>query len=82
MHSSRFASSARHSCSYNLPGKLWKSLAKHRGTALLEKKFLIDVKTVAMVDSTGALGERWNATTNQAGNPGLVNAKYKKHEMA
>ncbi len=38
-----------------------------------------------MVDSTGASGDRWNATTNQPDNPGLMNAeqsKNRKHEMA
>ena len=35
------------------------------------RQFVIDVKTVAMVDSNGQVGERWNARMGQYDNPGL-----------
>jgi hypothetical protein len=49
------------------------------------KQFVIDVKTVAMVDSNGKWGERWNAQMAQYDNPGMSHAeqeKYRKHELA
>ena len=49
------------------------------------KAFVIDVKTVAMVDSSGSWDERWNAQTAAFDNPGLAAAeaqKYRKHEAA
>ena len=47
------------------------------------KQFVLDVKTVAMVDSNGAWRERWNAQAHQFDNPGMIvaeQAKYRKHE--
>ena len=52
-----------------------------QGQGCSRKQFVLDVKTVAMVD--GNLGERWNANTNQFDNPGMLDAeqtKYRKHE--
>jgi hypothetical protein len=48
---------------------------KAQGHCCSRKQFVIDVKTVALVDSTGAWVDLWNATTNQHDNPGLVNAE-------
>ena len=48
------------------------------------RQFVIDVKTVAMVDGNGVWGERWNSATNQHDNPGMLVAeqtKYRKHEV-
>ncbi len=48
------------------------------------KQFVIDVKTVSMVDSNGAWQERWNAQANKYDNPGMnaaEEAKYWKHEL-
>ena len=47
-------------------------------------QFVLDVKTVAMVGGHGDWGERWNSTTNQHDNPGMLVAeqtKYRKHEF-
>jgi hypothetical protein len=58
---------------------------KVQGHCSSRTQFVIDVKTVAMVDSNGVWGDQWNDTMNQHDNPGLVNAeqtKYQKHEMA
>ena len=55
--------------------------AQGHGTA--RKNFVIDVKTVAMVDGNGVWDERWNTATSQHDNPGLLTAeqtKYRKHE--
>jgi len=46
------------------------------------KQFVIDVKTVSMVDGNGAWQERWNAQANKYDNPGMnaaEQAKYRKH---
>ncbi len=57
------------------------------GYGCSRKQFVIDVKTVqvAMVDSNGQYGERWNALMGQYDNPGLSapeQEKYRKHELA
>jgi hypothetical protein len=54
-----------------------------QGHGSSRKQFVIDVKTVAMVDGTGVRGERWNSAANQHDNPGILAAeqtKYRKHE--
>ena len=54
-----------------------------QGQECSRKQFVIDVKTVAIVDSNGDWGERWNSRTNQHDNPGMIAAeqtKYRKHE--
>ena len=54
-----------------------------QGQGCSRKQFVLDVKTVAMVDGNGNWGEKWNANTNQFDNPGMVDAeqtKYRKHE--
>ncbi len=38
-------------------------------------QFVIDVKTVAMVDGHGDRGERWNSNTNQHDDPGMLAQK-------
>ncbi len=56
-----------------------------QGYGCSRKQFVIDVKTVAMVDSNGQWGERWNARLGQHDNPGMSAAeqeKYRKHELA
>ncbi len=55
------------------------------GHGYARKEFVIDVKTVAVVDSNGHWGERWNARKGQHDNPGMLAAeqtKYRKHELA
>ena len=55
--------------------------ARHHAS---RKQFVIDVKTVSMVDSNGAWQERWNAHANKYDNPGMnaaEEAKYRKHEL-
>ncbi len=39
---------------------------------------MIDVKTVAMVDSNGQWGERWNARMGHYDNPGMSNVEQEK----
>jgi hypothetical protein len=54
-----------------------------QGQGSSRKQFVIDVKTVAMVDGNGVWGERCNSTANQHDNPGMLAAeqtKYRKHE--
>ena len=54
-----------------------------QGHCSSRKQFVIDVKTVVMVDGTGVWGERWNSAANQYDNPGMLAAeqtKYRKHE--
>jgi hypothetical protein len=55
------------------------------GHGYARKQFVIDVKTVALVDGNGDWGERWNSRTGQHDNPGMLAAeqtKYRKHELA
>jgi hypothetical protein len=55
------------------------------GHGYAREQFVIDVKTVAVVDSNGIWGERWNARQGQHNNPGMLAAKQtknKKHELA
>jgi hypothetical protein len=54
-----------------------------QGHGSARKQFVIDVKTVAMVDGNGVWDERWNHVTGQHDNPGLLTAeqtKYCKHK--
>ncbi len=54
------------------------------GHGYARKQFVIDVKTVAIVDSNGDWRERWNARDQQHDNPGMLLAeqiKYRKHEL-
>ena len=54
-----------------------------QGHGSARKQFVIDVKTVAMVDGNGVWDERWNPATSHHDNPGLLTAeqtKYRKHE--
>ena len=54
-----------------------------QGQGCSRKQFVLDVKTVAMVDGNGNWGEKWNANTNQFDNSGMLDAeqiKYRKHE--
>ena len=54
-----------------------------QGQGCSRKQFVLDVKTVAMVDGNGNWGERWNTDTNKYVNPGMLDAeqaKYRKHE--
>jgi hypothetical protein len=47
------------------------------------KQFVLDLKTVAMVDGKGVWDERWNPATGHHDNPELLTAeqiKYRKHE--
>ncbi len=51
-------------------------------TAFCRRQFDLDVKTVAMFDGHGDWGERWNSTTSQHDNSGMLVAeqtKYRKH---
>ena len=43
-----------------------------QGQGCSRKQFVLDVKTVAMVDGNGNWGEKWNANTNQFDNPGML----------
>ena len=46
---------------------------------------MIDVKTVAILDSSDKWGERWNAQTGQYDKSGMSAAEqeeYRKHELA
>jgi hypothetical protein len=55
------------------------------GHGCARKQYVLDIKTVAMVDSHGNWGERWNARENKHDNPGMLaaeQAKYRKHELA
>jgi hypothetical protein len=55
------------------------------GHGYARKQFVIYVKTVAVVDSNGQWGERWNSRQGQHDNPGILAAeqtKYWKHELA
>jgi hypothetical protein len=55
------------------------------GHGYARKQFVMDVKTVELVDSNGDWGERWNARKDQHDNPGMLAAeqtKYRKHELA
>ena len=49
------------------------------GHGCSRKQFVIDVKTVAMVDSNGDWGEGWNSRTNQHENPGMIAAEQTKY---
>ena len=53
-------------------------------TAFSRLQFDLDVKTVEMFDGHGDWRERWNSTTNQHDNPGMLVAeqtKYRKHKF-
>ena len=54
------------------------------GHGYARKQYVLDIKTVAMVDSHGHWGEQWNAQENMHDNPGMLAAeqtKYRKHEL-
>jgi hypothetical protein len=54
-----------------------------QGHGSAQKQFVIDVKTVAMVDGNGVWDEKWNPATSHHDNHGLLTAeqtKYCKHE--
>ena len=78
MHSPHLAGAGRHTNEVEITDR-----AQGHGTA--RKNFVIDVKTVAMVDGNGSgvWDEMWNPATIHHDNPGLLTAeqtKYHKHE--
>ena len=53
-----------------------------QGQGCSRKQFVLDVKTVAMVDGNGNWGERWNTDTNKYVNPGMLDAEQAKYRKA